>query len=169
MDVQNVTLEGEQESLGLVLLDLAKKIGGKNFLLTLIETLRETKPSLFLSEKRELSYPHGMMTWNKTLFHDNWKILLDSAKVRTKEGTILPPSTDKRHKKVLNMIKALKPLVFTITPYERIQDQDVVITPFEVIDLETIRITPLFKALFIIPLPNVKEMLLQAKESTPSI
>ena len=58
-----------------LLRESAEKMGGKNFFLTLIETIRTTREGIFISEKKELKYSTGTLTWNKTLFADNWRLL----------------------------------------------------------------------------------------------
>ena len=138
----------EEQTLGELLRQSAAAVGGKNFFLTLVETIRETREGIFLSEKRELKYPTGMVVWNKTLFADNWRLLIESAKVRTKGGNILPPPEDRKHKRILNMIRTLKPLTFTVIPANPEDGAGFTFAALEVVDATTTRISPLFKALF---------------------
>lgn len=144
---------------GELLRQCAEQMGGKNFFLTLIETIRNTREGIFVSEKKELKYPNGTLTWNKTLFADNWRLLEGSAKVRTKGGNILPPSDDKRHKKILNMIRSLKPLTFTVTPNEEAHGSGFSFSPLEIVDEQTVLLSPLYKALFITQIDAVRKAL----------
>lgn len=142
-----------------LLRESAEKMGGKNFFLTLIETIRTTREGIFVSEKKELKYPTGTLTWNKTLFADNWRLLEGSAKVRTKGGNILPPLENKRHKKILNMIRSFKPLTFTITPDNPEHGEGFSFSPLDIIDETTVHLSPLYKALFITQLDALRKAL----------
>lgn len=134
-------------------------IGGKNFFLTLAETIRTTREGIIVSEKKQINYPTGVMTWNKTLHADNWRLLIEAAKVRTKDDNILLPSDDKRHKSILNMIRTLKPLTFSVKPSNPEDGEGFEFHPLEIIDEKTTRITPLFKALFVMPVELLKKRL----------
>jgi hypothetical protein len=110
-----------------------------------------------VAEKKQVNYTTGTMTWNKTLHADNWRLLVEAAKVRTKDGNILLPATDKRHKNILNMIRTLKPLAFTVTPANETDGAGFTFHPLNVIDAETTKISPLFKALFTMPLETLRK------------
>lgn len=135
----------------------ADSVGGKNFFLTLAETIRTTREGIIVGEKKQINYTNGIMTWNKTLHADNWRLLIESAKVRTKDGNILLPSEDKRHKNILNMIRTLKPLSFTVTPTNAADGEGFSFSALEVIDEKTTRISPLFKALFVMPIDLLRK------------
>lgn len=147
----------KEQTLGELLRQCADSVGGKNFFLTLVETVRNTREGLLLSEKREIRYPTGTVIWNKTLFADNWRLLNDSAKARTKGGNILPPPEDKRHKRILNMIRTLKPLTFTVVPADPADGAGFTFPALEVSDETTTHLSPLFKALFTMPLETLRK------------
>ena len=81
-----------EQPLGELLRECADSVGGKNFFLTLAETIRSTREGILVGEKKQINYSSGTMTWNKTLHADNWRLLIESAKVRTKDGNILLPA-----------------------------------------------------------------------------
>lgn len=147
----------EEQTLGELLRQCAASVGGKNFFLTLAETIRTTREGIMVGEKKQVNYASGTMTWNKTLHADNWRLLIESAKVRTKDGNILLPSTDKRHKNILNMIRTLKPLTFTVTPANAEDGEGFSFNALDVIDAETTKISPLFKALFVMPIDVLRK------------
>lgn len=151
-----------EQTLGELLRECAAKIGGVNFFLTLAETIRTTREGIMVGEKKQVNYSSGTMTWNKTLHADNWRLLIESAKVRTKDGNILLPSTDKRHKNILNMIRTLKPLAFTITPANAEDGAGFSFNALDVVDAETTKISPLFKALFVMPIDVLRKTILTA-------
>ena len=146
-----------EQPLGTLLHECADSIGGKNFFLTLAETIRTTREGIMVSEKKQINYTSGTMTWNKTLHADNWRLLIESAKVRTKDGNILLSSEDKRHKSILNMIRTLKPLTFTVKPNNSEDGEGFNFTALEVIDEKTTRVSPLFRALFVMPIEVLKK------------
>lgn len=143
--------------LGTLLHECADSIGGKNFFLTLAETIRTTREGIMVSEKKQINYTSGTMTWNKTLHADNWRLLIESAKVRTKDGNILLSSEDKRHKNILNMIRTLKPLTFTVKPNNSEDGEGFSFTALDIIDEKTTRVSPLFKAMFVMPIEVLKK------------
>ena len=146
-----------EQPLSELLRECADSIGGKNFFLTLAETIRSTREGIIVGEKKQINYTNGTMTWNKTLHADNWRLLIESAKVRTKDGNILLPAEDKRHKNILNMIRTLKPLTFTVTPTNSADGEGFSFSALEVIDDKTTRISPLFKAMFVMPMDVLKK------------
>lgn len=143
--------------LGTLLHECADSIGGKNFFLTLAETIRTTREGIMVSEKKQINYTSGTMTWNKTLHADNWRLLIESAKVRTKDGNILLSSEDKRHKNILNMIRTLKPLTFTVKPNNSEDGEGFSFTALDIVDEKTTRVSPLFKAMFVMPIEVLKK------------
>ncbi len=146
-----------EQPLSELLRECADSIGGKNFFLTLAETIRNTREGIIVGEKKQINYTNGTMTWNKTLHADNWRLLVESAKVRTKDGNILLPSEDKRHKSILNMIRTLKPLTFTVTPANSDDGEGFSFSALDVIDDKTTRISPLFKAMFVMPIDLLRK------------
>jgi len=146
-----------EQPLGELLRECADSIGGKNFFLTLSETIRTTREGIIVGEKKQINYTNGTMTWNKTLHADNWRLLVESAKVRTKDGNILLSAEDKRHKNILNMIRTLKPLTFTVTPTNATDGEGFTFNALEVVDDKTTHISPLFKALFVMPIDVLRK------------
>lgn len=149
-----------EQPLGELLRECADAVGGKNFFLTLAETIRTTREGIILAEKKQINYSSGVMTWNKTLHADNWRLLIESAKVRTKDGNILLSPEDKRHKSILNMIRTLKPLTFTVTPTNSADGEGFSFNALEVIDEKTTRVSPLFKALFVMPIDVLRKTII---------
>jgi len=146
-----------EQPLDQLLRECSEAVGGKNFFLTLAETIRTTREGIIVGEKKQINYTNGIMTWNKTLHADNWRLLVESAKVRTKDGNILLPIEDKRHKNILNMIRTLKPLTFTVTPNNASDGEGFSFNALEVIDDKTTRVSPLFKAMFVMPIDVLKK------------
>lgn len=157
MDTTPTETTSTEQTLGELLRECADSVGGKNFFLTLAETIRTTREGIIVGEKKQINYSNGIMTWNKTLHADNWRLLVESAKVRTKDGNILLSAEDKRHKNILNMIRTLKPLTFTVKPNNSADGEGFSFSALEVIDDKTTRISPLFKALFVMPIDVLRK------------
>jgi hypothetical protein len=79
-----------------LLRECADTIGGKNFFLTLAETIRSTREGIIVGEKKQINYTNGTMTWNKTLHADNWRLLSNRQKYGRKTATFssLPKIND---------------------------------------------------------------------------
>jgi hypothetical protein len=157
MDTTPTETTNSEQTLGELLRECADSVGGKNFFLTLAETIRTTREGIIVGEKKQINYSNGTMTWNKTLHADNWRLLVESAKVRTKDGNILLPSEDKRHKNILNMIRTLKPLMFTVKPNNSADGEGFSFSALEVIDDKTTHVSPLFKAMFVMPIDVLRK------------
>jgi hypothetical protein len=142
-----------------LLLDAAEKFGGKNFFLHLIEAIRETKPHPLTAANRTFTMELGEIKWNKVIFNDKLQLL---QKVRTHESerqNLLPKESAGNYKKVLNLVRTLKPIVFHVKPANKEDGSGFFFQPFEVVDEKTTRLNPLFDALFFCAIPTVKKIL----------
>lgn len=141
------------------LLQCANSFGGKNFFLQLLEAIRETKPHPLISGNSEFNIELGSITWNKVIFNDKLQLLL---KVRTNEGkqdNLLPEKDAKNYKKVLNVIRTLKPIVFTVKPANKEDGTGFFLQPFDIIDENKTKLNPLFDALFFCSVDTIKKIL----------
>lgn len=97
----------------------SQSVGGTNFLLTLIESIREKKPNaLIVADKKVLS--KGVkIEWNKVVFKDKFDVLNEVIiSHKSSEGydfNILDVDSAKKGKKILNMVKTLAPIEFVVT------------------------------------------------------
>ena len=146
-------------------------VGGTNFFLTLLEDIRQSKPSPLLSKRCEYKTQHAILTWNKAIFKENLQLLGTAIQTRTidkdgKHQAILPDDTsDKNYKNLLNMLRSLKPLVFSLRSSDPKEDKILTFSPFE-IQGETTRINLLFAAVFFCHPDFAKEALkYKARES----
>ncbi|MBD3791849.1 MAG: hypothetical protein IE918_06830 [Campylobacterales bacterium] len=142
-----------------ILLSAAENFGGKNFFLHLLEAIRESKPHPLIAANREFTIDLGTIKWNKVIFNDKLQPLLKARLTESKQGNLLPAKEDKSYKKVLNLVRTLKPIVFTVRPNSTEYGAGTIFQPFEVIDEETTRLNPLFDALFFCSIETVKKVL----------
>jgi len=143
-----------------LLLNAAQKFGGKNLFLHLLEAVRQTKPHPLIAGNREFSVPElCTIQWNKVIFNDKLQLLLKARIKESQQNNLLPPKEDKSYKKVLNLVRTLKPIVFTVRPMHKEAGAGIIFQPFEIIDDETTKLNPLFDAIFFCSIETVKKVL----------
>jgi hypothetical protein len=157
-DYQSLT-DTQKQYYHTLLLEAADKFGGKNFFLHLLEAIRETKPHPLIAANRTFTMELGEIKWNKTVFKDKLQLLQKVRTEESKRGNLLPDEADKSYKKVLNLVRTLKPIVFHVKPQHKEQGPGFFFQPFEVIDEKTTRLNPLFDALFFCAIGTVKKLL----------
>ncbi len=141
------------------LLSCANSFGGKNFFLLLLEAIRETNPHPLISRNSEFAIEVGTIKWNKVIFNDKLQLLLKARKNESKQDNLLPAKDEKNYKKVLNVIRTLKPIVFHVTPADKTDGSGFFFQTFDVIDENTTKINPVFDALFFCAVDAVKKIL----------
>jgi hypothetical protein len=142
-----------------LLLTAAQKFGGKNFFLHLLEAIRETKPHPLVAANREFTMELGQIKWNKVIFNDKLQLLLKARVHESEQDNLLPSEDAKQYKKVLNLVRTLKPIVFHVKPANKEDGPGFFFQPFEVIDEKTTKLNPLFDALFFCAIDTVKKVL----------
>lgn len=148
-----------------ILSDAANKFGGTNFFLQLIEAVRETKPHPLIAANRVFDSNIAVVKWNKVIFNDKLQLLQKARQQENTQNNLLPDSEAKQYKKVLNLVRTLKPIVFTVTPKHGEAGQGLIFQPFERIDDETTRLHPLFDSLFFSSIETVKKAIAYTPKS----
>lgn len=143
----------EKSKLHRDIMELVESVGGKNFFFTILEAIKENK-NVLTSSNCEFKYPRGYVIWNKSMFKDKFDLLLSLIYI---DGNILPKKDDKKYKKVLNMVKALKPIEFTFKPRNKIDGEGFKIDIFQETSDESVTINLKFKALFFYPIDFTKQ------------
>ncbi len=140
------------------LLAIADDFGGVNFFLQLLEAIRERKQHPLLAKNSSFAFELGTIKWNKVIFADKLNLLI---KIRENSLENLLPSVDnKEYKKVLNLLRTLKPIEFTFTP-ARVEDgEGFTIKVFDIIGDEKSVLNPLFDVIFFCSVEKVKKMLI---------
>lgn len=141
------------------LLEYANKFGGKNFFLTLLEQIREVKPHPLLSGSHEFHTDLGSISWNKTIFKDKLQLLLKARQNESKQNNFLPKENEKSYKKILNVVRTIKPIVFHVKPEDKESGTGFFIQAFNIIDDDTTKLNPIFDALFFCSVATVKKVL----------
>jgi len=136
-----------------------KSFGGVNFFLQLLEEIRATTPHPLVAKNSEFNFYLGNIKWNKVIFQDKVTLLMKVRVEVNEENNLLPSKDDKQYKKVLNLVRTLKPLTFTITPTNPEDGDGFTLRPFEVIGDTTTTLNPLFEILFFTSVERVKKIL----------
>jgi len=141
------------------LLHCANSFGGKNFFLHLLEAIRETKPHPLVSPSTTFNIELGSITWNKVIFNEKLQLLLKARVNESKQNNLLPDVKAKNHKKILNLLRTLRPVVFHVKPANKENGSGFFFQPFDIIDENITKLNPLFDALFFCSVDTVKKVL----------
>ena len=142
-----------------LLMTAAKNYGGKNFFLQLIEALRDASPHPLTSRHQDFLFDLGDIRWGKTIFNDKVLLIKETRIARAKESNFLPAIEEKKHKKILNLIRTLDPITFSVRPKFRDEGEGFDFKAFETDENKNVKLTPLFEALFFCSLDTVRKIL----------
>jgi len=141
------------------LLQCANAFGGKNFFLQLMEAIRETKPHPLTAGNSEFDIELGTIKWNKVIFNDKLQLLIKARVNESKQDNLLPDKDAKNYKKILNVVRTLKPVVFHVKPAHKEDGAGFFFQAFKMIDENTTKLNPVFDALFFCSVDTVKKVL----------
>ena len=141
------------------LLQCANNFGGKNFFLQLLEAIRETKPHPLIAGNSEFRIELGTIKWNKVIFNDKLQLLLKARVNESKQDNFLPNPEEKNYKKILNIVRTLKPIVFQVKPVIKEDGAGFLFQPFDIIDESKVKLNPIFDAVFFCSVDTVKKIL----------
>jgi len=141
------------------LLDCANKFGGKNFFLHLLEAIRERKPHPLVAANSQFDFELGTVKWNKVIFNDKLQLLLKARINEGKQDNLLPNKEEKSYKKILNVVRTLKPIVFHVHPANKEDGPGFYFQAFDMIDENKTKLDPIFDAVFFCSIENVKKAL----------
>ncbi|MFT7002931.1 MAG: hypothetical protein ACJAWW_000265 [Sulfurimonas sp.] len=141
----------------------ADSIGGTNFLLALIEAMKERKPNALMHKACRIDSAEASITWNKIVFKDKLDILEDVFRSHkssdNKKFNILENDSEKKKKKILNMVKTLAPIEFTVTAVNPDNGVGFSFKIFESIEDNNVTINPIFAAMFFCSIDFTKQAL----------
>ena len=137
----------------------AASFGGDNDFIQFLDAMRNTNPHPLTAKNSEFKCKLGTVKWNKVIFKDKLALL---TKVRPNEGendTLLPGKENKEYKKVMNLLRTIKPITFEVHPADEKAGKGFRVHPFEVIGENITRLDLVFDVLFFCPVDTVKEIL----------
>jgi uncharacterized protein YebE (UPF0316 family) len=136
----------------LLMAKCADAVGGANFLLGLLEAMKEKKPNPLMYSVCKIDSKEVNIRWNKIVFKDKLDILEDVIRShKSSEGigfNILESDSEKKKKKILNMVKTLAPVEFIVTPKDTNNGGGFNFKIFESIEDDCVKINPIFAAMF---------------------
>lgn len=142
-----------------LLITAANNYGGLNFFLQLVEKVRETSPHPLTSRHQDFLFDLGDIRWSKTIFNDKIELIKETRQKRSKEASFLPLAEEKKHKKILNLIRTLEPITFSVRPNFRDDGEGFDFKAFETDEAKNVKLTPIFEALFFCSVDTVKKIL----------
>jgi hypothetical protein len=130
----------------------AQNLGGANFLLALIEAMRAQKPHPLTFKACKIETPNASIEWNKVVFKDKFdllnEILISHKSAEEPDFNILNHENAKKRKNILNMVKTLAPLEFTVTPKDTHESGGFNFKVFETADENQAKLNPIFVSMF---------------------
>lgn len=127
----------------------SESVGGVNFLLNLIESIKEKKPNAMINPDKKVISNEATITWNKIVFKDKFDILEEIIHShKSAEGydfNILENENAKKAKKILNMVKTLSPIEFVVTAND---GDGFSFKVFDKLESDFVSINPIFIAMF---------------------
>jgi len=141
----------------------SQNIGGANFLLALIEAMKEKRPNPLMYKEKQISSNNTIIRWNKIVFKDKVDVL-ESVLLEHKSSddpafNILQTDSTKRRKVILNMVKTLAPVEFTVTPQNPNDGAGFNFKVFDTLEENKVTLNPLFVALFFCSVEFTKKAL----------
>jgi len=130
----------------------AKSIGGENFLLSLIEAMKTKRPNPLMYKECQIASNNTIIKWNKVVFKDKvdviQNILIEHKSSENPDFNILNVENHKKKKLILNMVKTLTPIEFTVTPQNQNDGAGFTFKIFETVENEKVTLNPIFIAMF---------------------
>lgn len=151
--------DSEKEKFHLMMMDCAEKFGGVNFFLQLLEAIRKHDTHPLIAKHSEFKFSRGNIRWEKVIFKDKLSLLFKVRVNESERGNLLPPKDDKTYKNVMNLIRTLAPVEFTVMPKNANDGEGFSFKPFDRKDDETTLLNPIFDAMFFCSVDTVKKVL----------
>ncbi len=141
----------------------AENVGGTNFLLALMESMKKQKPNALMFKGCQIASENTIIKWNKVVFKDKVDIIEEIlAAHRSSEDpdfNILSDKSDKKKKAIINMVRALAPIEFVVTPQNHKDGDGFNFKVFETIEDDNVILNPIFMAMFFCSTEFVKKAL----------
>jgi len=151
-----------KEFIHLFMTKAAQNVGGVNFLLSLLEAMKQKKPNPFLAKECFIESTHLKIKWNKVVFKDKFDVLesiVYTHKTDESESlNILEHENTKQRKKILNMVRTLTPLEFVVTTKDE-DENGFKFKVFDIIEENKVTLNPVFVAFFFCSVEFTKKSL----------
>lgn len=157
-DFDNLNDNGKQMAHDQLMISV-NAFGGVNFFLQLLEAIRKTKPHPLMAKSSGFRFVLGTIKWDKVIFQDKLDLLMKIRKQESKNGNLFPDKEDKSYKKVLNLVRTLGPMEFTVKPKDEAEAEGFTVKAFDIINEDITRINPIFDILFFCSIETTKKVI----------
>jgi hypothetical protein len=141
----------------------AENVGGTNFLLALLEAMKQKRPNPLMYKECQIASNNTIIKWNKKVFKDKVdlleEILVTHKSSEDPDFNILNVANQKRKKNILNMVKTLAPIEFVVTPQNPNDGGGFSFKVFESIEDDDVKLNPIFIAMFFCSVEFTKKAL----------
>ena len=141
----------------------AENIGGVNYLLALIEAMKTKKPNALILGAKQVASNNTIIKWNKVIFKDKVdvieKILVTHRSSEDPDFNILNVENAKMKKNIINVIRALSPVEFVVTPQNPKDGGGFSFKIFETVAEDDVKLNPIFIAMFFCSVEFTKKAL----------
>jgi hypothetical protein len=141
----------------------ALSVGGENYLLALIEAMKTKKPNPLMFKGAQIASNNTIIKWNKVVFKDKVDvieaILLQHKSSEKPDFNILNEENLKKRKNIINMVKALSPVEFVVTPQNQNDGGGFNFKVFEIVEENNVTFNPIFIAMFFCSVEFTKKAL----------
>ncbi|QSZ42935.1 hypothetical protein GJV85_12730 [Sulfurimonas aquatica] len=136
----------------LFMVKAADNVGGENYLLSLIEAMKKSRPNALMAKSCQIASNNTIIKWNKVVFKDKVDlldlILLQHKSSENPDFNILNEENTKKRKNIINMVRALSPIEFTVTPQNPNDGGGFNFKVFESIEDDVVKLNPIFITMF---------------------
>ncbi len=148
----NELTQEQKQNLHTLISQAAKNVGGLNFLLLLMEAIKEKKQHA-LTKGTKIISDHTTIEWNKVIFKDKSELLhtvISELREAGEESLNLAEiKSPKKKKHIINMLKTLAPVEFTVKPKNSEDTESFTFKIFETTTEQNVHFSPLFISFFI--------------------
>lgn len=141
----------------------AETVGGANFLLGLIEAMKEKKPNALILNTCKIDSKELKISWNKIVFKDKFDVLEEVIRSHksseSQDFNLLETDNQKKRKKILNMVKTLAPIEFTVIAKGSEENPGFNFKIFETVEEDYVKVNPIFAAMFFCSTEYMKKAL----------
>jgi len=159
----NKRSEDSKTMIHLFMKKAAENVGGANFLLALIESMKMKKPNALMYKECQVASNNTIIKWNKVVFKDKIEvleaILVSHRSSEEPDFNILNNESVKTKKKILNMVRTLTPLEFIVTPQNPNDGGGFSFKVFETVEDDNVVLNPIFIAMFFCSTEFIKKAL----------
>ena len=141
----------------------AENVGGTNFLLLLIEAMKDKKPNALSEKNSQVASNNSIIKWNKVIFKDKVEliqtILNDHKSSENPTFNIIDEPNQKKKKNIINMVRTLTPVEFIVTPQNENDGGGFNFKVFDTISDDEVILNPIFMAMFFCSTEFIKKAL----------